>query len=167
MSKEVEQYLADQKNPNYLSLDKCKKGFVYKIHSRNLGVGVFDGSRGFIGIREKFGSRYLFTELHWDASETYGTVKPFEELCELPKDIEAVENDVHAWGSDDWATDPVTKEPRPVLRRDKGDEPNHGRRQGFVDEWADTKERLPDDLYPYIRQNLKLFKWIDEYERQK
>jgi len=35
---------------------------------------VWNGQDGFIGIREKFGNRYLFTELHWDAHSVHGTV---------------------------------------------------------------------------------------------
>lgn len=55
-------------------MDNLIKGRVYKIRSRNLRVGVWNGKDGFIGIRSKFGDRYLFTEYHYDASETYGTV---------------------------------------------------------------------------------------------
>lgn len=42
--------------------DELAKGGVYKLQSRNLTVGVYDGNEGFIGIREKFGDEYLFTE---------------------------------------------------------------------------------------------------------
>jgi len=57
-------------------------GDVYKIHSRNLLVGVFVGQNKndsfprFIGIREKFGSRYLFEEYGWE---------PFERIGRVPK----------------------------------------------------------------------------------
>ena len=37
-------------------------GAVYRITSRNLSVGVYVGDGLFIGIREKFGSRFLDTE---------------------------------------------------------------------------------------------------------
>ena len=37
-------------------------GAVYRITSRNLSVGVYAGDGLFIGIREKFGSRFLDTE---------------------------------------------------------------------------------------------------------
>lgn len=149
---------------NYIPLAKCRKGFVYRINSRNLGIGVFDGNKGFIGIREKFGDRYLFTEDHWDVGAPYGTVHPLEELCQLPAEIPATEDEYHCQESADWATDPVTKQPRPSLRRDlKPGETQHGKRQGFVDEWADSKERLPDNLYPFIRGNTKLKKWLEEF----
>jgi hypothetical protein len=35
---------------------------VYRLCSRNLEFGVFNGTRGFIGIRDKFNFRYLDTE---------------------------------------------------------------------------------------------------------
>lgn len=69
---------------DYISLVDCKKGYLYKLHSRNLDYGVYDGEEGFIGIREKFGDRYLFTEYHWDQGAPYGTVRPIEEIEKIP-----------------------------------------------------------------------------------
>lgn len=65
---------------SYIPLSECKRGHLYRINSRNLSLGVYDGNWGFIGIRTKFGDRYLFTELHWDTGPPHGTVKPIEEL---------------------------------------------------------------------------------------
>lgn len=48
---------------------------IYRIHSRNLTLSVYDGKGGFIGIREKFGVLYLFTEYAWEQGPPYGTVK--------------------------------------------------------------------------------------------
>ena len=48
---------------------------IYRIHSRNLDIGVFNGVDGFIGIREKFGSTYLFTEYLWEQGPPFGTVR--------------------------------------------------------------------------------------------
>jgi hypothetical protein len=73
----------------YLSLAECVKGHVYKIRSRNLRIGVFNGTTGFIGIRTKWGSRYLFTEYHWDTGPPYGTVHPLEDMgVVVPEGIE-------------------------------------------------------------------------------
>lgn len=55
-------------------LKDCIKGRVYRLCCRNLAYGVFDGKDGFVGIRTKFGSRFLFTEYHWEQGEPYGTV---------------------------------------------------------------------------------------------
>jgi hypothetical protein len=48
---------------------------IYQIHSRNLDIAVYDGREGFIGIREKFGSTYLFTEYAWEQGPPFGTVR--------------------------------------------------------------------------------------------
>lgn len=61
---------------------------IYQIASRNLRVGVWDGTNGFIGIREKFDSRFLFTEYHWDLSQHHGTVRPIRLIGTLPGRIE-------------------------------------------------------------------------------
>ena len=76
---------------DYIRLDACLPGHVYKIMSRNLGHGVYDGLGGFIGIREKFGDRYLFTEYHWDKGPPYGTVHPETDLGPLPDAIPVAE----------------------------------------------------------------------------
>ena len=150
---------------NYIPLIDCRKGHVYRLNSRNLSFGVFDGQKGFIGIREKFGNRFLFTEDHWDCGAPFGTVHPLEEIGKLPDTIPATERDYHCPESADWATDPITGQPRPSIRRNlRPGEPQHGQRQGFVDEWKDTKERLPDKVYPYLRGNSQLFKWLDDLE---
>jgi hypothetical protein len=63
--------------------------YLYKIESRNLSYGVFRGrTNGFLGIRYKFGSRFIFEEDHWDTGEPYGTVKPEKRLVLCPVSIE-------------------------------------------------------------------------------
>jgi len=64
---------------NHIPLSECKHGYGYRIHSRNLSYGVFNAeNNGFIGIRTKFGDRYLFTEYHRDIGGHCGTVHPLE-----------------------------------------------------------------------------------------
>jgi len=68
-----------------IALADCKHGFAYKITSRNLTIGVFNAdTRGFVGIREKFGSEYLFTEFHFDTGAPHGTASPFLEIEKCP-----------------------------------------------------------------------------------
>lgn len=72
---------------------ECKHGYLYRIHSRNLILGVFNElTGGFIGLRSKFGDIYAFEEFHWDNGPPYGTVKPIEELEKLPEGIEVEES---------------------------------------------------------------------------
>jgi hypothetical protein len=58
---------------------------VYRLRSRNLAFGVYDGDRGFIGIREKFGDRYLATEYLGAtavALESKGRIDEPTKVCE-------------------------------------------------------------------------------------
>lgn len=72
----------------YIPVTECVKRKVYRIDSRNLLYGVYDGNFGFIGIRSKFGVRYLFTEYHHDQGPPFGTVRPLEDLnIVLPDEI--------------------------------------------------------------------------------
>ena len=78
----------------YLPLEECKKGGVYRLDSRNLSYGVYDGEDGFIGLRYKFGDTFLFTEYHWDTEnhKPYGTVKPLKLMEMLPVGVKAEED---------------------------------------------------------------------------
>lgn len=73
----------------YIPLDKCEHGRLYRIFSRNLSLGVYNAdSLGFIGVRHKFGHDYLFTEYHWDLGAAQcGTVKPYEALDLYPGEV--------------------------------------------------------------------------------
>lgn len=73
---------------HYIALEDCRARVLYRIESRNLSAGVFDGKGGFVGIREKFGDFYCFTEYHWDQGTPFGTVRPIEAMgIELPVEI--------------------------------------------------------------------------------
>ena len=63
-----------------IAQSECIVRHVYRIHSRNLMLGVYDGRGGFLGIREKFDHRYVFTEYHRDTGPPLGTVGPVEDL---------------------------------------------------------------------------------------
>ena len=146
-----------------IPLNACIKGGLYQIDSRNMSLGVYDGADGFIGIRYKFGDRYLFTEYHCESItfQAYGTVNPLKLIRLLPSDIQPTERLVHSFG-DSWAVNPETNVEEPVNRRDllAGEKP-HGGRKGFVDEWVSSGQRLPERLYPYLKGNQVLFKFID------
>jgi len=72
----------------YIPISECKRGTIYRLHSRNLSYGVFvpEDGNGFIGIREKLGSRYLFTEYHYDNGPPFGTVRPLEVVGSVDDD---------------------------------------------------------------------------------
>lgn len=61
---------------------------VYKLHCRNLKFGVYDGKGTFSGIREKWGSRYLCMEYHWDDGD-HGTVSGMLDTgIDLPEGVD-------------------------------------------------------------------------------
>jgi hypothetical protein len=66
----------------FISFERLERGKVYRIVSRNLVVGVFAG-RGFIGIRTKFGNRFLFEEIEWTRDEHFGTARAWKELGKI------------------------------------------------------------------------------------
>ncbi len=78
-----------------IPIDQCVERKVYRVWARNIKIGVFLKSKrfndsdwfGFYGIREKFGSRFIDSENHWDAPE-FATCCPLEVICDLPADIE-------------------------------------------------------------------------------
>lgn len=76
-----------------IGLDACRNRVLYRVMSRNLRVGVFcAATRGFLGIREKFGAWFAAEEYHWETGPPFGTAKPQQELPErLPDNIELLE----------------------------------------------------------------------------
>lgn len=71
---------------SYIPLPECQERKLYRLFARNIRIGVFHPEQGFIGIRTKFGSRFLDSENHWDAPE-FATAKPLEVIGELPPEI--------------------------------------------------------------------------------
>lgn len=79
---------------DYIKLEDLKDGYLYKILARNAGYGIYcDG--GFYISRWKFGRNYIFVEIHWDLSDSFGTVKPLKEIEISPFSIKYF---------DDWKT---------------------------------------------------------------
>jgi hypothetical protein len=101
----------------YIPLSACKHGFLYRLNARNLIQGVFnENTNGFIGIREKFGDEYLFTEYHWDTGAPFGTVKPIELLEQVQDGIPVMDN----LGSFDSVTNQKVAFDRPITDGGKG-----------------------------------------------
>jgi len=65
----------------HIPLERCENGRLYRLHSRNLQLGVWnEHTKGFVGIRVKFGDEFLFTEYHYDTGPPFGTARPMEDL---------------------------------------------------------------------------------------
>jgi hypothetical protein len=140
-------WLAQENLVEYFKLDQCVTGHLYRIFSRNLRLGIFDGQGGFIGIRTKFGERYLFTEYHWDAP-AFPTVKPLEDLGQVP---EGMILDTH-----------LGSETRGDIRRVVFTTPRSEGGQGWV--YEDTGKPTPQNINVWSIPNTALFKWVEEQE---
>jgi len=76
-----------REHPERIPIPDCQHGFLYRIYSRNLNLGVYrEDDKGFVGIRLKMGHRYLFTEFHWDTGPPFGTANPLELIAKCPID---------------------------------------------------------------------------------
>lgn len=135
-----------------ISLKACMHGYLYRVACRNFSYGVFnERDSGFIGIRSKFGSEYLFTEYHFDCGAPFGTAHPIEPLAQVPEGIEIGE-------SLDNIIDRKTKRPvAEVPSRKEGDKIR------FY--FLDTGERS-DDIVPVWPDNQPLFDWIDQKRKE-
>lgn len=97
-----------------IPLEQLLRGHLYRLQSRNLRQGVYDGRGGFIGVREKFGYRYLFTEYYYTGSD--GTANALEDLGPIPDDIQALED----LGTVDRGTNRLVAFDRPVAEGGRG-----------------------------------------------
>jgi hypothetical protein len=71
-----------------IPVEQCKKGVIYELDARNINIGVFlPDIKGFIGIRTKFGNRFLDIEYHWDTGAPFGTANAVEEIGIYPNPI--------------------------------------------------------------------------------
>jgi hypothetical protein len=65
----------------YIPIEECKNGCLYHIYARNSNYGIYsEKEKGFIILRTKWKSEFLFVEFHWDTGFPYGTVKPLKEI---------------------------------------------------------------------------------------
>jgi len=140
-----------------VSMEQCVKGRAYRLWCRNLSFGVYDGEQGFIGIRTKFGSRFLDTEYHWDQGPPFGTVRGQEDLgVDVPDGVEARED----FGSEDQKTG------RPVRFDSPRDEGGRGWMFADTDEPCPLDEKGRQDVRPCRKLNTELFRFLEELEKK-
>lgn len=70
---------------------------LYSRTAAAASSGDYGGNEGFIGISDKFGRRYLFTEYHWDQGPPFGTALPLDELEPCPKQLTEQSDALFAW----------------------------------------------------------------------
>ena len=73
-----------------IDLKDLEIGTIYKVHAHNFSVAVYAGDGGFIGIRTKFGNRFLDTEFEWTTSSSFGTARAEEAIGKVPSTIKLV-----------------------------------------------------------------------------
>jgi hypothetical protein len=66
-----------------IKLEQLQRGRVYRLQSRNLECGAWNGKDGFVGIR----TVDFLTWIHWELSATSGTAQALEPLRAIPKSI--------------------------------------------------------------------------------
>ena len=70
---------------NYIRLEDCEDGCLYRLRSRNLAIGVFSQEmRGFVGIREKFGAKFLELEYGYTQEPSFGSATAVQKLEKCP-----------------------------------------------------------------------------------
>jgi hypothetical protein len=121
---------------------------VYRLQSRNLLVGVWVAERdGFIGVREKFGDEYLFTEYHLEGNGATGTANGIEDLrFNIPKDVELRERKPtldNRTGRLVGFTEPIAKGGRGWIFLDTGEASTS------IAPVSYPNQELFDILYPY------------------
>ena len=69
----------------YISIDELKPFYLYRIEARNASFGIWlPNTFEFAISRIKFGKNFVFEEIHHDASDSFGTVYPLEEIEQSP-----------------------------------------------------------------------------------
>lgn len=147
---DIAKFTRSETMPKYIALEDCKDRFLYRLRSRNLGLGVFNKkTNGFVGIREKFGDRYLATEYHYDTGAPYGTACPLEELEEAPAGLEIVDL---LEGTVDGVTGRMVAFDNTIV---------DGTKRGWY--FVDTGE-VDEKIRPYAISNAKLKEWLASIE---
>lgn len=141
--------------PSYIHIPDLVVGHVYRLQCRNLTIGAYDG-KTFVGIREKFGRRYLDSEDHWDTGEPHGTAYPIEDLGALPDGV----------SPQAFLGDVCKKTGRPVVW---DTEAHHPLREGDKGNWVytDTRETTPafPESYTEMVNNTALYEYLDPIDR--
>jgi len=76
-----------------LARDQLVDRHVYRLTARNFFLGAWDAAHGgFLGIREKFGNRYVFTEYFAEQDRSSGTAHAWTDAdAVVPDEIELTE----------------------------------------------------------------------------
>lgn len=130
-----------------IPIDQCEEGYLYKLHARNIAIGVYRSSPipSFVGIRTKFSSRYLDVEYHHDADPRFGTAVPLERLEKCP--VAELETDLGL----------VCKQCDKPMR--------HEGTYGNISHVHVEPTECPD-TWGWLKSNKPLFEYLDEAQKR-
>lgn len=148
MKNDLEEYLFYNREwKDYIKLDQLNDRHVYYIYSRNLTYGVYDAAtQGFVGIRLKFGDRYLFKEFHWDC-QYFPTVKPIKDLGKIPDNLIVAES----LGTECYNCKTKVEFDKPVMDGGKG--------------WVHLDKEDCGKCMPVSILNTELFDYLDRLKK--
>jgi len=129
-----------------IPIDECVPKRLYKLRSRNLTFGIYDGKQGFIGVRLKFTSKNLATEYHWDQGPPFGTVFGVKDTgVDLPDHISLCADP----GTADETTGEWVSFDKPIAQGGRG--------------WYFTDTDVAStEIRPVGKSNIQLFDWLME-----
>jgi len=130
---------------------ECVLRRLYKVKARSLDgeFAVYDGQEGFVGLRVKFGAKFLSREFHWDQGPPFGTVFKLEDTgIDLPGHISLCADP----GTVDEVTGKWVSFDKPIADGGRG--------------WYFTETDVAsEDIKPVGKSNIELFDWLMEQER--
>lgn len=62
-----------------IPIEELEVGKAYELDARNISIGIWDGKE-FHGIRTKFGTQFMDSEIHYDLDPHHGTAVAIKEL---------------------------------------------------------------------------------------
>lgn len=125
---------------NFISIDDCEVGAIYKLRSRNLHFGVYTLQKTFIGIRTKFECSFLDHELHVGVG---GTASPTTKIGYVPSTITLVTH----LGTFDKITGLAVEFDKPVIDGGRG--------------WYFTNNgESSEDIFPILKSNDQLYDYL-------
>ncbi|HEX5426571.1 MAG TPA: hypothetical protein VFW94_23690 [Candidatus Acidoferrales bacterium] len=131
-----------------IPLSDCKPGYLYRLRARNILYGVFRDSGDFVGIRDKFGNRYLDVEVHYEGSRYFGTAAPEEEIGPCPVTFLSTNLPETHCGKCERVLD------------------QFGKIGSIYYEHADDHTPICERGMPTLWMNCELFDWLDEQEKR-
>jgi hypothetical protein len=135
--------------PKPLTRDQLVDRHVYRLTARNFFLGAWDAAYGgFLGIREKFGHRYVFTEYFSEPDRSSGTAHAWTDTgVVVPEEIELKE----------YLGSQCSEHSRPVKFVEN--EPGISRRGRWMH--ADDETALDEDDSPMAISNRALFDFLE------